>query len=100
MGGEKMRITTLALAILSAFNFTALAQSSGSHCMEGMVMPGCPQTDKKHAQSKPPRNAQPQHPKQPDKIGQHAGYDGARPPFSKPGYAPNHDVAGTGESRT
>src|SRR5260370_31100833 len=69
-----MRITTLALAITSTF--TALAQSSGSrttrensmHCMESMVMPGCPQTDKKHTQSKPPQNAQPQQPKQPDKM--------------------------------
>ncbi len=67
-----MRITALALAITSAFGFTALAQNSGSpatkdnsmHCMEGMVMPGCPQTDKSHTQSKPSHNAQPQQPKQ------------------------------------
>jgi cobalt-zinc-cadmium efflux system outer membrane protein len=47
-----MRITTLALAITSVFGFTALAQKAGSpatqdnsiHCMEGMAMPGCPQT--------------------------------------------------------
>ncbi len=65
-----MKITTLALAITSAFSFTALAQTSGTpatqdnsmHCMEGMVMPGCPQTDKKHTQSMPPHNAQPQQP--------------------------------------
>src|SRR5260370_1523007 len=71
-----MKITALALAITSAFSFAALAQSSGSpatqdnsmHCMEGMVMPGCPQTDKKHTQSKPPQNAQPQQPKQPHKM--------------------------------
>jgi cobalt-zinc-cadmium efflux system outer membrane protein len=76
MAGKIMRITTLALAIMSAFSFTALAQSPGTpatqdnskHCMEGMVMPGCPQIDKKHTQSKPPQNAQPQHPKQPDKM--------------------------------
>lgn len=51
-----MRVTTLvlALAIASAFSFTVLAQSPGSpatgdnsrHCMQGMEMPGCPQTDK------------------------------------------------------
>jgi cobalt-zinc-cadmium efflux system outer membrane protein len=49
-----MRVTTLALAIMSAFSFTVLAQNSGSsatqgnsmHCMEGMAMPGCLQTDK------------------------------------------------------
>jgi cobalt-zinc-cadmium efflux system outer membrane protein len=69
-----MKITALALAITSAFSFAALAQSSGSpatqdkHCMEGMVMPGCPQTDKKHTQSKPPQNAPLQQPKQPDKM--------------------------------
>jgi cobalt-zinc-cadmium efflux system outer membrane protein len=66
-----MRITTLALAITSAFSFTALAQNPGTPakqdhsmpCMEGMVMPGCPQTDKKHTQTKPPHNAQPQQPR-------------------------------------
>jgi cobalt-zinc-cadmium efflux system outer membrane protein len=49
-----MKITILAFAIASAFSLTALAQSSGSsakpddsmHCMEGMAMRGCPQTDK------------------------------------------------------
>src|SRR6266851_2253204 len=54
MRGEKMRITSLALAITSAFSLTAFTQSSGSsakpedstQCMEGMVMPGCPQTNK------------------------------------------------------
>jgi outer membrane protein, heavy metal efflux system len=75
MRGEKMKITTLALAITSVFSFSALAQNSGSpatqdnsmHCMEGMAMPGCPQTDKQHhqpTQSKPPQNAQPQRPRQ------------------------------------
>src|SRR5260370_20999590 len=75
MRGEKMRITTLALAITSAFSLTAFSQSSGSsakpddstHCMEGMAMPGCPQTDMQHqhkTQSKPPQNAQPQQPRQ------------------------------------
>ncbi len=83
-----MRITALALAITSAFSFTASAQNPGSpatqdnsvHCMEGMVMPGCPQTGKdkqnepgmqqhQHdTQSKPSQNAQPQQPKQPDKM--------------------------------
>jgi outer membrane protein, heavy metal efflux system len=74
MRGEKMKITTLALAITSVFSFSALAQTSSSsatqdnsmHCMEGMVMPGCPQTDNQHhqpTQSKPPQKAQPQ-PKQ------------------------------------
>src|SRR5882757_826735 len=75
MRGEKVKITTLALAITSAFSLTAFAQSSGSsakrdestHCMEGMAMPGCPQPDMQHqhkTQSKPPQNAHPQHPKQ------------------------------------
>src|SRR5258708_13323819 len=49
-----MRITTLALAIMGAFGVTALAQNpsapgtqdNSKHCMEGMAMPGCPQTDK------------------------------------------------------
>ena len=78
-----MRITSLALAITSAFSLTAFAQSSGSsakpedstQCMEGMVMPGCPQTNKnqqnapgmqhhQHTPSKPPQNAQPQQPRQ------------------------------------
>src|SRR6266581_4359942 len=83
---EKMKITTLALAITSAFSVTALAQSSGSpskrdgsaQCMEGMTIPGCPQPDKskqstpgmQHQEhktpSKPPQNAQPQQPKQQD----------------------------------
>ena len=76
MRGQKMKITTVALAITSAFSLTTFAQSSGSpakpddasQCMEGMVMPGCPQPDKQHQQhnteSKPPQNAQPQQPKQ------------------------------------
>jgi len=88
-----MKITTLALAITSAFSLSALAQSSGSsakpddsmHCMEGMAMPGCPQTDKnqqnmpstQHHQhstpSQPPQNVQPQQPKQPDKMGNMQG---------------------------
>ncbi len=78
-----MRITSLALAITSAFSLTAFTQSSGSsakpedstQCMEGMVMPGCPQTNKnqqnapgmqhhQHTPSKPPQNAQPQQPRQ------------------------------------
>ncbi len=83
-----MKITTLALAITSAFSFTALAQNPGSPatrdnsmpCMKGMVMPGCPQTDKNqqnmpgmqhpqhNTQSKPSQNTQPQQPKQPDKM--------------------------------
>ena len=83
MRGKKMKITTLALVISSAFGLTAFAQSSGSptkpddstQCMEGMAMPGCPQTDKNQqnmhgmqhqqhkTQSKPPQKAQPQQPK-------------------------------------
>ena len=71
-----MKITILALTITGAFSLIALAQSSGSpakpndssQCMEGMVMPGCPQPDKQHqqhkTQSKPPQNAQPQQPTQ------------------------------------
>jgi cobalt-zinc-cadmium efflux system outer membrane protein len=66
-----MRITTLALAITSAFNLTALAQSSGSpetkdnpmHSVEGMVMPGGPQTDKNPTRGRAPKE-QPQQPKQ------------------------------------
>src|SRR6266567_3958534 len=76
MREQKMKVTTLALAITSAFSLPAFAQSSGStakpddssQCMEGMVMPGCPQPDKQHqqhkTQSKPPQNAQPQQPRQ------------------------------------
>src|SRR6266849_1785028 len=75
MRGEKMKITTLALAITSVFSFSALAQNSGSpatqdnsmHCMEGMAMSGCPQTDKQHhqpTQSKPLLNAQSQQSRQ------------------------------------
>jgi cobalt-zinc-cadmium efflux system outer membrane protein len=83
-----MRIVTLALAMTSAFSFTAWAQNHGTpatqdnsmHCMEGMVMPGCPQTDKNQQnmpgmphqqhnnQSKPSQNTQPQQTKQPDKM--------------------------------
>src|ERR1700733_2310595 len=71
-----MKITPLVLAIASAFSFTVLAQSSASPaakdhsmpCMEGMGMPGCPQTDKKHKQNMPPQNAQPQAPKQQDDM--------------------------------
>ncbi len=76
-----MKITTLVLAIASAFSLAAFAQSSGSsakpddstHCMEGMVMPGCPQPKKKQQNApgtqhstptQPPQNAQPQQPKQ------------------------------------
>src|SRR5260370_37146036 len=88
-----MRITTFALAITSAFNFTALAQNPGSpatqdhsmQCMEGMAMPGCPQPDKNkqnapgmqhqqhNIQGKPRQNAQPPQPKQPDKMGNMPG---------------------------
>src|SRR5258708_38287198 len=77
-----MRSSAGARAITGVFGFTALAQTSGStatqdnsmHCMEGMAMPGCPQTNKnqqnapgmQHHQhstsSKPPQNAQPQQP--------------------------------------
>ncbi len=61
MRGDKMRITVLGLAITGVFGFMALAQTSSSqtsqdntmHCMKGMAMPGCPQTDKKDMQSKP-----------------------------------------------
>src|SRR5260370_22899974 len=83
-----MKITTVALAINNAFSFTALAQNPGSPatrdnsmpCMKGMVIPGCPQTDKNqqnmpgmqhpqhNTQSKPSQNTQPQQPKQPDKM--------------------------------
>ena len=76
MRGQRIKITTLALAITSAFNLAAFSQSSGSpakpddssQCMEGMVMPGCPQSDKQHQQhktpSKPQQHAQPQQPGQ------------------------------------
>ncbi len=67
-----MRITTLALALTSALSLTALAQSSGPpappnnsvHCMEGMVMPGCPQPDK----TKPSQKQQPSQPGKMDKM--------------------------------
>jgi cobalt-zinc-cadmium efflux system outer membrane protein len=79
MRGEKMKITSLALAITSAFSFTGLAQTSGTpatqdnavRCMEGMVMPGCPQTDKLYPQprrTKPSQNAAPEQPKQPNDM--------------------------------
>src|SRR5579863_930718 len=76
MRGEKIKITTFAFVIAGTFSFAAFAQSSGSsakpddssQCMEGMVMPGCPQPDKQHqqhkTQSNPPQNAQPQQPEQ------------------------------------
>ncbi len=81
MRRERVKITTLALAISSAFSLAACAQSSGSsakpddstQCMEGMVMPGCPQPNKKQQKApgtkystptQPPQNAQPQQPKQ------------------------------------
>ena len=72
MRREMMKLTPLVLAIASAFSFTASAQTSASPaaqdhsmpCMEGMVMPGCQQTNKNHKQNKPPQNAQPQAPKQ------------------------------------
>lgn len=71
-----MKITALALGIMSAFSLTAFAQSSGSSAkpddssqrMEGMVMPGCSQPDKQHrqpnTQTKPPQTAQQQQPRQ------------------------------------
>jgi cobalt-zinc-cadmium efflux system outer membrane protein len=73
-----MKITTLAFAITSVFSFMAMAQTSVSpekqdNCMEGMVMPGCPQTDKSHTKSKPPHKTQPQHPKQQDDMGNMPG---------------------------
>jgi cobalt-zinc-cadmium efflux system outer membrane protein len=66
------KIILVVLAITIAFSFTALAQSSASPaaqdhslpCMEGMVTPGCPQTDKNDTQNKPLHNAQPQLPEQ------------------------------------
>lgn len=72
MRREMMKLTPLVLAIASAFSFTASAQTSASPaaqdhsmpCMEGMVMPGCQQTNKNHKQNKPLQNAQPQAPKQ------------------------------------
>jgi cobalt-zinc-cadmium efflux system outer membrane protein len=75
MRGEKMKITSLALAIASVFSLAAFAQNSDSsakpddstQCMEGMEMPGCPQPNEQHHQptrSKPPQNAQPQQPRQ------------------------------------
>ncbi len=76
MREQKMKVTTLALVMAGTFSLAAFAQSSGSpakpddssQCMEGMVMPGCPQPDKQHqqhkTQSKPPQNAQPQQPRQ------------------------------------
>jgi outer membrane protein, heavy metal efflux system len=76
MRGEIIKPTILAFVIASTFSLAAFAQSSGSsakpddssQCMEGMVMPGCPQPDKQHqqhkTQSNPPQNAQPQQPKQ------------------------------------
>lgn len=67
MRGDKMKITALGLAIASVLGFMASAQTSSSptpqdntmHCMEGMAMPGCPQTHNKDMQSKPAQNAQP-----------------------------------------
>ena len=76
MRGEEIKVTTLAFVIAGTFSLAAFAQSSGSpakpddssQCMEGMVMPGCPQPDKQHQQQKtpsnPPQNTQPPQPKQ------------------------------------
>jgi cobalt-zinc-cadmium efflux system outer membrane protein len=63
MRREMIKITPLVLAITSALSITALAQSPVSPaapdhsmpCMEGMVMPGCPPTDKNHAQPQQPK---------------------------------------------
>jgi cobalt-zinc-cadmium efflux system outer membrane protein len=63
MRKEMMKITPLVLAITSTFSYTALAQrpvspAAQDHsmpCMGGMVMPGCPQTDKNHAQPHQPK---------------------------------------------
>jgi cobalt-zinc-cadmium efflux system outer membrane protein len=78
MRGEKMRITTLALALTSVVGISALGQTSGSpvpqdksmHCMEGMAMPGCPQTDKKQQRPQHDMNGMqrgaPQQPQSPD----------------------------------
>ena len=63
---EKITITTLALAISSAFSVIALAQSSSSpakpddssQCMEGMVMPGCPQPQKQTDKKQTPDSKQ------------------------------------------
>jgi outer membrane protein, heavy metal efflux system len=78
-----MRIAIFVLAMTSALSVTGLAQNSGAsttqnnsmHCMEGMVMPGCPQADKgqhnmpgmQHHQRNTKSN-QPQQTKQPDKV--------------------------------
>lgn len=86
-----MRITMLALAMTSVFGFTAFAQSPGSpatqdnsmHCMEGMMMPGCPQTDKNHTQGKTPQNAQPQQPKQQDDMNNMPGMQMTASPNSQ-----------------
>ena len=98
-----MKITALAFAIMSAFSLTAFAQNSGSsakpgdlpQCMEGMVMPGCPQTNKnqqnapgmqhqRHSTpSKPPQNAQPQQPKQQDDMNNMPGMQMGAPQQSQ-----------------
>ncbi len=97
-----MKVTTLALAITSAFSLTAFAQSSGSsakpgdstQCMEGMAMPGCPQTDRNQqkmpggqhqqnkTQTKPPQNAQPQQPKQQNDMNDMPGMQPTQPDMS------------------
>jgi cobalt-zinc-cadmium efflux system outer membrane protein len=76
-----MRLTTFVLAMTSALSVTALAQNPSAsktqdnpNCMEGMVMPGCPQPDK--GQQATPgvqhrhntQTKQPQQPKQPEKM--------------------------------
>lgn len=66
MQREKITISTLALAISSAFTVSALAQSSAppakpddsSQCMEGMVMPGCPQPQKQTDKKQTPDSKQ------------------------------------------
>ena len=58
-----MKIATLVLSITSAFSLTALAQNPTSpatqgNCMEGMVMPGCPQPQKQTDKKQPPDSKQ------------------------------------------
>jgi len=69
MRTQKINISTLVLAIVSTLGTIAGAQNPGpspapqSNCMEGMVMPGCPQPGKEQKKNKKENMLDAQHPR-------------------------------------
>lgn len=78
-----MKLTVLSIAVMGLLGAAAVAQNDSQPgnqnnsmpCMEGMVMPGCPQKDNSgrpdqqhHMQNIPSQNAQPQQPDRPNKM--------------------------------